>query len=150
MTYTSSCACGVCRFGERGRDNSARTVPRSMTLTKCAPGGPGMLARASARWTTWLRAPSSMSHSSANHGENDAWHQVEQQDADLEHAHPGVVRHVELLTGEVKPLAMKLPDPIVREHEHDEPQEERPVVDDRAPEQKDADDVHGHLALLCA
>src|SRR5262245_53598307 len=150
MTYTSSCACGVCRFGDRGRDSNARTVPRSMTLTKCAPGGPGMRPSASARWTIWLRAPPSIPRSSANHGENNEGHQVEQQDANLEHAHPGVVGQVELLTGQVKPAAMDTPDPVVREHEHDEPQEEHPVVDDRAPEQKDADDVHGHLALLCA
>src|SRR5262245_10592351 len=56
MTYTSSCACGVCRFGERGRDSSALSVPRWITLTKCAPGGPGMQPSAAGRRITALRS----------------------------------------------------------------------------------------------
>ena len=51
-------------------------------------------------------------------------HQIKQEDADLEDAHPGVVKSVELLPRESEPFAMKALKPIVREHEDQEPDQQ--------------------------
>jgi hypothetical protein len=70
---------------------------------------------------------------SAQDRENDKRHQIEQNDSYLEDTHPGVVKGVELVTGQAKPSTMDALNPIMREHEEQEPHQQYSVVDDRTP-----------------
>jgi len=56
--------------------------------------------------------------------QSDKGHHVEQNDPYLEDRHSGVVNNVELITGQMKPPAMETVNPIVCEHEEQEPQQQ--------------------------
>jgi hypothetical protein len=77
--------------------------------------------------------------------EDDKRHQIEQNYSYLEDAHPGIVKSVELVVGQVKPSAMEALNPIMREHEDQEPHQQYPVVGDRTPQKKAAGDFDRHL-----
>ena len=70
---------------------------------------------------------------SAKDRQNDKRHRIEQNDSYFEDAHPGVVKGVKLVTGQAKPSAMDAQNPIVGEHEDQEPNKQYSVVDERTP-----------------
>src|SRR5262249_42599929 len=82
--------------------------------------------------------------SSSHNLENGQGHQVEQQDSDLVDRHPGIVKRVELLPGEMKPPSMQAVHPLVRKHETEKPDQQDRVVDDCAPEKEVAREVGAH------
>ena len=47
---------------------------------------------------------------------------VEKKNADFEDRHPGVMQHVKLLPGEMKPSAVEKVNPVVRKYKDQEPQ----------------------------
>jgi hypothetical protein len=58
---------------------------------------------------------------SAKDRENDQRHQIEQENAYFVNAHPGVVKGIELITGQAKPPAVKTQHQIVCKNEYQEP-----------------------------
>jgi len=46
---------------------------------------------------------------------------IEKKNANFEDRHSGVMQHIELLHGEVKPSAVKKVNPVVRKHKDQEP-----------------------------
>jgi hypothetical protein len=48
----------------------------------------------------------------------------------------------------VKPPAVEVQHPIMREHENQEPHQQYPIVDDGTPQKKMADHIDGHLLSL--
>jgi hypothetical protein len=60
------------------------------------------------------------------------------------------VKSVELVTGQAKPSAMDALNPIMRENEDQEPNQQYSVIDDRTPQKKVACYFNAHLLLASA
>jgi hypothetical protein len=85
---------------------------------------------------------------SADNAESEKRHQVEQNDTDLEDAHPGIVKRVELVPRQTEPSAMDALHPIVSKDKEQEPDRHNSVIDDRCPQKKVARNFSAHLILL--
>jgi hypothetical protein len=78
--------------------------------------------------------------SSADDAESQKRHQIEQNDTDLEDAHPGIMKRVELIPRQTEPSAMDALNPIMGKDEEQEPHRHNSVIDDRSPQKKVAGD----------
>jgi len=86
--------------------------------------------------------------SSADDLQNDKGHQIEQNDANLEDRHPGVVKGIELIARQMKPSTMKPLHPVVRKCKKQKPHEQYAEVDDRTPQENVARGVQCSSSIL--
>jgi hypothetical protein len=84
-----------------------------------------------------------------HNGKRDIRHKIQEQNADLVGCHAPVVKGIELSNSQTKPTPMKPKHPIVGTGESQEPDEQRKVVNKRAPQEKiaDQDVVHGDFLV---
>ena len=54
------------------------------------------------------------------------------------------MKGIEAVIRETKPSAVSIPQPVMREHEDQKPQQQDPVVDDRVPEETIAGEFDAH------
>jgi hypothetical protein len=89
--------------------------------------------RARDRTSVQRRVQRSPKSSSADDKQYDKGHQIKQHDSYLEDRHSDAVKGIELIARQAKPSAVDALNPIVREHEDQEPNQQHSVIDGRTP-----------------
>ena len=81
----------------------------------------------------------------AHDAQRDERREVEQQDADLVRRHAAVMNDVERAVRQPEPLAMQFAQPVAREDQGEEPDEQNGVVEGQRPQQELAGKRVGHV-----